>query len=214
MLPVLIELTELYPKDEYLLTLAGVYSELGDTSKQLALTEPLYESGFLDPSAHTGNLASLYLLHGLPYKAAKLMQQALKDGHLPANESNLKLLSQAWYQAREDTKAIPPLQQAAKLADNGELYVRLAQSHINLEQWSAAADALKQAHEKGQLQRSDQANIMLGIALFNQKEFKQARVAFALAQKDKRSAKTASQWIRYLDSEAQRENILHQQKQG
>ena len=45
MLIVLEELIEAYPKDSYVLTLAGVHSELGDTKKQLALTESLYEKG-------------------------------------------------------------------------------------------------------------------------------------------------------------------------
>ena len=48
MLVILKELIEEYPKDTYVLTLAGVYSELGDTKKQLALTEALYEKGYID----------------------------------------------------------------------------------------------------------------------------------------------------------------------
>ena len=45
MLIVIQELIQEYPKDTYVLTLAGVYSELGDTKKQLALTEALYDAG-------------------------------------------------------------------------------------------------------------------------------------------------------------------------
>ena len=43
MIEVVRELIVHYPKDTYVLTLAGIYSELGDTKKQLALTEVLYE---------------------------------------------------------------------------------------------------------------------------------------------------------------------------
>ena len=42
------ELIVYYPKDTYILTLAGIYSELGDTKKQLALVEVLYEKGLLN----------------------------------------------------------------------------------------------------------------------------------------------------------------------
>ena len=66
MLIVLKELISNYPKETYVLTLAGVYSELGDTKKQLALTEVLYELGYLNTTSHITNLANLYLLHGLP----------------------------------------------------------------------------------------------------------------------------------------------------
>ena len=107
MISVLKELIRLYPKEQYLLTLAGVYSELGDTLKQLALTEALYESGYVTQSHHVVNLANLYLLHGVPYKAAKVLQKEIDSKNVKADERNLRLLSQAWYQAREDEKGDP-----------------------------------------------------------------------------------------------------------
>jgi tetratricopeptide (TPR) repeat protein len=167
MIAVVKELIQYYPKDSYILTLAGIYSELGDTKKQLALTEVLYEKGFLNTNSHVTNLANLYLLHGLPYKAAKVLEKGISDKVVEKNDRNLRLLSQAWYQAREDEKAIPPL-------------------------------------------RTDQASIMLGMALFNQKQFKQARVAFEQAKKDQRSARAADQWIQYVDSETKRAELANQ----
>lgn len=143
MLIVLEELIAAYPKDSYILTLAGVYSELGDTKKQLALTESLYEKGYIEGKSHAVNLANLYLLHGIPYKAAKVLEKEMAAGNVNSDVRNLRLLSQAWYQAREDRKAIPPLKQAAATGEDGELYIRLAQSYINLEEWSEASTAAK-----------------------------------------------------------------------
>jgi tetratricopeptide (TPR) repeat protein len=210
MIDVVRELIVYYPKDTYILTLAGIYSELGDTKKQLALTEVLYERGMLTSASHVTNLANLYLLHGLPYKAAVLLEKEMNDEIVKANERNLRLLSQAWYQAREDQKAIPPLARAAKLSDEGELYVRLAQAHINLEQWSEASAAAQKGIQLGGLKRNDTANIMLGMALFNQKRLEQARRAFERASKDKRSKRTAGQWIAYVDSEIKRRDMMKQ----
>ena len=51
---------------------------------------------------------------------------------------------------------------------------------------------------------------MLGMALFNQKLMQQARLAFEQAQKDKRSARAASQWIQYVDSEVKRNQLMKQ----
>ncbi len=211
MIAVVKELIQHYPKDTYVLTLAGVYSELGDTKKQLALTEVLYERGLLNTSSHITNLANLYLLHGLPYKAAVTLDKGIKDNIVDSTERNLRLLSQAWYQAREDQKAIPPLRAAAKMSEDGDLYVRLAQSHINLEQWKDAAAAGKEALRRGGLKRNDQANIMMGMALVNQKLFEQARRAFIAARKDKRSARAAGQWIAYVDSELRRQELMNQE---
>jgi len=210
MLLILEELIEAYPKDSYILTLAGVYSELGDTKKQLSLTEALYEKGYIDGKTHAVNLANLYLLHEIPVKAAIVLEKELATENIESNVRNLRLLSQAWYSAREDKKAIPPLKLAAKADDDGELYIRLAQSYINLERWSEAADAAKKGLVVGGIKRTDTANIMYGMALFNQKKFEQARRVFQTAKKDKRSSRTAQQWINYVNSEIRRRDTLEQ----
>jgi len=210
MIDVVKELIVYYPKDTYILTLAGIYSELGDTKKQLALTEVLYEKSLLTSASHVTNLANLYLLHGLPYKAAVLLEKEMAEEIVDSNERNLRLLSQAWYQAREDQKAIPPLERAAKLTNDGSLYVRLGQAHINLEQWAEASAALQKGLKLGGLKRNDQANIMLGMALFNQKRLEQARRAFTKAASDNRSKRAATQWIAYVDSEIKRRDLMKQ----
>jgi tetratricopeptide (TPR) repeat protein len=210
MIEVVKELIAYYPKDTYILTLAGIYSELGDTKKQLALTEVLYEKGMLNTSSHITNLANLYLLHGLPYKAAALLDKEMKTNIVESNERNLRLLSQAWYQAREDEKAIPPLERAAEMTNDGELYIRLAQANLNLENWSEAASAVEKGLKAGGLKRNDTANIMLGMALFNQKRLEQARRAFERAASDSRSQRAATQWIAYVDSEMKRRDLMNQ----
>ena len=210
MIDVVKELIAYYPKDTYIVTLAGIYSELGDTKKQLALTEVLYEKGLLNMAVHIVNLANLYLLHGLPYKAAAVLDKEMKSGIVESSERNLRLVSQAWYQAREDERAIPPLEQAAALSSDGELYIRLAQAHLNLENWSEAATAVEKGLKAGGLKRNDTANIMLGMALFNQKRLEQARRAFERAAADNRSKRTAAQWIAYVDSEMKRRDLMNQ----
>ena len=210
MIDVVKELIRYYPKDTYILTLAGIYSELGDTKKQLALTEVLYEMGMLNTASHITNLANLYLLHGLPYKAATVLDKEMKAQIVENNERNLRLLSQAWYQAREDEKAIPPLERAAGMSNDGELYVRLAQAHLNLENWPEAASAVQKDLKVGGLKRNDTAQIMLGMALFNQKRLEQARRAFERAASDNRSRRAASQWIAYVDSELKRRELMNQ----
>lgn len=211
MADVLIELIRYYPKDKYLLTLAAAYSELGDTKKQLVLTEALYEGSFITESNHIVNLSNLYLMHDMPYKAASLLEKEMGAGRVETNTRHLRLLSQAWYQAREDVKAIPPLKQAAQMSGDGELYVRLAQAHINLENWTEAADAIQQGLQLGGVKRPDTANVMLGMALFNQKKLRAARNAFAAALGDSRSERVARQWIAHVDSEMERAQTLNQE---
>ncbi len=212
MVSVLKEIIHHYPKDDYLYTLAAVYSELGDTKKQLSLMEVLFEKGFLSGEKHAVNLANLYLLHNLPYKAASLLQTEMDAKRVESTERHLRLLSQAWYQAREDEKAIPPMQLAAEKSGDGELYIRLAQSHLNLEQWSQAAQAINLGLEKGGVKKPNTAQIMLGTALFNMKELSGARKAFSTVAKSeaKNDRKTANTWLAFLDSEIRRSKIEQQ----
>jgi tetratricopeptide (TPR) repeat protein len=211
MITVLEELITHYPKDTYLLTLAGAHSELEDTMKQLVIVEALYEAGYLKTSAHITNLANLYLLHETPYKAATLLDKEMDSGIVDQNERNLRLLSQAWYTAREDEKSIPPLAQAAEITNDGELYVRLAQSHLNLENWNEAVSAVRKGLQAGGVKRNDTANIMLGMALFNQEKFSEARTAFERASRDDRSRRAAQQWMAYVDSEIKRAELMSQE---
>ncbi len=211
MIDTLLELLADYPKDTYYLTLAGAYSEQGDTMKQLAITEVLYEKGLITNPAYITSMASLYLLHEIPYKAAKLMEKEITAERLEANVRNLRMLSQAWYQAREDRKAIPPLKRAAGMSEDGELYVRLAQSYLNLEEWDNAVTALRNGLKMGGVRRDDTANVMLGMALMNQKKLELAVNAFQVALKDNRSANAAQKWIRYVRGEIRRRDTLEQE---
>ena len=210
MLVVIKELIQEYPKDTYVLTLAGVYSELGDTKKQLALTEALYEKGYISGKQHAVNLANLYLLHGMPYKAATVLEKEMAAGNVSEDTRNLRLLSQAWYSARNDRKAIPPLVKAASQGEDAELYMRLTQSYLNLEMWNEAAASAKSGLAAGNLKRKDTANIMYGMALFNQRKLEQARRAFVAAGQDNRSKRASQQWIKYVDSEILRRDTLEQ----
>jgi len=202
------ELIRLYPKKEHWMTLAGAHSELGDTKKQMVIMEVLYEAGELTSANQIKNLANLYLLHEAPVKAAQLLDKHIADGTLEKDVQNLRLLAQAWQQAKEDEKSIEPLTAAAARSSDGDMYVRLGQAYINLDRYSEAVDALRKAIEKGDLRRPDQAHIMLGLSLFEMEKFRSARDAFRIAERDKRSQKAASQWIAYINSELERREAL------
>lgn len=206
---VLERMIDLYPKDRHLRALAGVYSELGETKNQLTMMQALYERDYKQSSSQIVNLANIYLMLGLPNKAATLLQTELVDKkRVKATESNYRLLSQSWYQAREDEKSIPPLRKAAEMSKNGDLYIRIAQSYQNLDKWSEASQALRTAIKKGGLKREDTAQLMLGMALFNQQKLELCQKHFELAKKDKRSNKVASQWIAYAKNELHRQTVL------
>ena len=211
MLNILKILVSEYPKVDYIKNIASVFSELEQTENALAMLEPLYESGLMSEENEVFNLGNLYLLVGLPYKAALTLETGIAEKKLAENEKNLRLLSQAWSRAKEHIKSIGPMKKAAEMTKDGELYLRLAQSYMNVENWGLATKSLREALKKGGLKRPDTAHIMLGMALFNQKKLVAARDAFLNARKDKRSVGSARQWITYIDSEITRDTALRRE---
>ncbi len=215
MVVVLKELVTLFPKAQYFRDLAGSYSQLGDTKNQLGIMEAMYEKKQLTKGTQLRNLASLFMIHGIPLKSAKVLEAALADGALEKNEKNLRLLSQAWVQAREDAKAIQPLTEAAKISNSGETWVNLGQAYINLDQWPKAIAAIEKGIQAGGVKKTDSAYILLGMGYYNLKQMKQAKAAFQKAlktSKSKHNKKSARQWINYLDTEIKRENALQIKK--
>lgn len=210
MIKVLKELVQLYPKPEYWLTMAGAYSELKRYDKQMSIMEMLYESGNLPRGNQQLNLANLYLLHEVPYKAAKVLEKGMKDGLIEKKVRNLRLLSQAWLQSGENKKSIPPLKEAASKDKDGDLEVRLAQAYINLDQHKEAIAALNRAFKKGGIKRPDQAHMMKGLAEFELKRFDSALRSFSNAAKDRRSRKSAEQWRSHVNSEKNRKKQLEE----
>lgn len=202
------EMLPYYDKSEYWLTLAGAYSELKNMEGQMSIMEMLYERGDLPKGNQQLNLANLYLLHETPYRAAQLLDKGIKAKLIKAEIRNLRLLSQAWMQAKEFKRALPPLRRAAELSGKGDLYIRLGQALVNLDRYKEAVAALRNGLKKGGVKRTDSANIMLGLAYAEQKMYNQAKRAFQSAAKDRRSRKAANNWIAYIDSEVARAKAL------
>ena len=208
MIRVLKEMVTLYPKSEYWLTMGGAYSELKQMQKQMSIFEMLYELNVLERENQQLNLANLYLMHEVPYKAALVLDKGIKAGIIKPEVRNLRLLSQAWLQSQESEKSIPPLREAASKSDDGELEVRLAQAYINLDQYKEAIDAINRGLRKGEIKRLDQAYLMLGMAQLELKNYNAAIDAFSEAAKDRRSEKSAVQWRSFAQSEKNREAEL------
>ncbi len=198
---VLESMIDSWPKKAYFVQLSGMYGEVGEDFRQLALYETAFEAGWLESSTERVRLAQLFLRENIPLKAARIMETGLDEGAIEATETNWRVLAQAWQLAHEYENAIAPLQRAAELADNGELDLRIAQSYQSLYLWEECAAAARVALSKGDLRRPDQGSLMLGVCLFEMEEFDDARLAFETAEKDSRSRDSARDWLVYVNSE-------------
>jgi tetratricopeptide (TPR) repeat protein len=190
-----------FPKKTYWLQLAAAYSELGDRKRALATMELAYEQGFLTQEGELKNLAQLYLFNELPFAAAVLLEKELAAHRIASNVGNWQMLADTWLQARERKRAIPALERAAELSDDGNLYARLGQVHAAEEDWPAARKSLAAALAKGGLRDPADAQLMLGIANASESRWKEARTAFAAAQKYEKTRGAAAEWLQHIDEE-------------
>jgi tetratricopeptide (TPR) repeat protein len=198
---VLLKLVKNFEAPKYWLQLAGMYAELGQEVKQLAVMEIAAQKSFVATGSDMFNLAQLYYYHQMPYKAATLMQKAMHEGKLPEDERNLTFLAQSWNLAKETQKAIPAMLAAAKLSETGELYAQLGQMYLNMDKWQQAIAASQQAIEKGGLRNGGMSHLVIGMAQFNVGEYNEALNQLAKAQEFDGSRGMAKQWSKFVEGE-------------
>lgn len=197
-----------YPKTTYWKQLAGMYGAVEQETNQLYALETVYLMGELDKDKELLNLAYLYLGKETPWRAAKVIEKGMKDGIIKEDSKNLETLAMAWRMAQHVKKSIPIMEKAASKSDNGDLYARLAGIYIDNDQFDNALSAGSKALKRGGVKRTDQLQIVIGMANVNLKNYDEAIKAFRIAAKDKRSKKFAVQWIEYAENEKKREASL------
>jgi tetratricopeptide (TPR) repeat protein len=198
-----------WPKREYFIQMAGMLGEQGDERGQLSMFDVAYEAGWLTRGTELVNYAQMLLQADIPYRGAAILQKGLEDGTIESTEQNWRMLAQAWQLAQDDRRAIPAMARAASMnTAEGTLDVMLAQSHQNLGQWEECVEAARMGLDKGNLRRTDQAQMILGGCLFELKQYQQARTAFQEAGSDPRSRDSSQAWLSYIESEEDRERQL------
>lgn len=198
MADVLKRLCELYPKKAYWMQLSAAYSELKMEKEALAVLELAYAQGYLTDQSAVMSLAQLYLYHAIPLKAAQVIEKGFADGIVARDEKTLSLLGNALLNANEYARALAPLQEAAKLSRDGDVYIRVAQIHLDDENWEKAIAAVREALAQPKLTDPGNANVLLGISYYQAKDFGAARKAFLKARESDKSRATADKWLDIL----------------
>ena len=209
-------LVDLYPKKEYWMQLSAGYGFLDRETDQFTALEAAYRMDLLTKSDEFEELAQRYMYHGIPYRAAMVMEKGLKNGKIDQDKDTLELIANAFYTAQELDRAIPWYRQAAKAADKADLFVLLGQIYLQRQEWSSAvkafADAIKKnkkVAKKKRLSNPGNVHLMMGVANFNQKKYRSARSAFRAARSYRKSKKDAGTWLRHLEREIKRQSQLN-----
>ena len=200
-IPLLEQLVELYPKKVYWVQLSTVNGALGRYEEALVPLQLAYSQELLDQDTEYRRLAQLLLYLNLPYRAAEVVQGGIEKGHVDSNSEAYELLGNSYIESKNFDDAVGPIERAAELSTAGDLYLRLAQVHSQRENWKEAAAALARALEKGDLTKPGEAQFLMGVAYYNQKQPKQAMRWFSRAKNHDDTRKDATSWLRYIERE-------------
>ena len=196
---VLVRLIQLAPqKEDYWKQLSSVFFEIKQDKESLAVLALAERQGYIDSDSEFRNLANIYLLLEIPYKAAEALQRGLSTKVLKPDLKTLSLLGDAWSLAREYDKAEPVLKQAAAISENGEIYYRLGQIYVEEEKWKPALEMLDKAQSKGGLKRPGEVAFLSGVAAFNTGDRRRAIAALQRAMDFDDTRNNAMQWIAHL----------------
>ncbi len=201
--PILEQLVRRFPSKNYWLQLSTVYGVQGEYESALVPLQLAYRQGLLTEDSELRRLAQLLLFLELPYQAAMVLERGFEERKVASDAEAWEMLANSWIGAREYDRAVGPLTRAAKLSESGDLYVRLAQVHLQREKWSDAAEALRLALEKGDLENGADAQLLLGIAYYSQNQPERARGWFARALEHASTREQADAWLKHLEREQQ-----------
>lgn len=202
-IPVLQQLVAAAPsKKTYWMQLSSVYGQLEDYPNALAIMQLAYSAGLVTEDAEVRRLADLLLFNEVPYRGAQVLESAIEKKIVTLDEKLYEKLANCWIAAQEFDKSLPPLTRAAELAPNGDTFIRLGEVQVQREDWDAAIAAVQRGVDKGQLKDPGNAQLMLGIAHYQQKRYSDAVPFFNRARQSDKHRQIAESYLQAIQAQS------------
>jgi len=179
-----------------------VYGQQEDYPNALAIMQLAYGAGLVTEDSEIRRLADLLLFNDVPYRGAQVLEAGIEKKALKDDDKLYEKLANCWIAAGELEKSIPPLQRAAELSSTGDMFVRLGEVNVQREQWTAAQAALDRGISKGQLKDAGNAQLLMGIVLFNQKKYAEAKPWFERASQSEKHRQMSRGYLQLIQANA------------
>ena len=186
---------------DYWLQLSGAYQRIDQNHQALAVLE-LAERRALLGEAERLQLVRLYAYVDMPYQAAQFLSAKIEEGAIKTNLDVWDLLAHSWAYAQEKQRAVRALENAARLASDGNRYLHIAQLKFELRDWNGAVKAVDNGLQKGEIKQAGTAHLLLGIASHHTGDEKRCFHALERAQRYKDTKAQADWWIEKLRAES------------
>lgn len=190
----------LYPEtDNYWLQLAATYHQNKNYKKSLAMYKLALSKDILDEEGII-RLARLYLNEHLPYQAATLLDEKLREGTVGRTRDNLQLQANSWLLAREYDHAVTALTALAETNDDPDTWYRIGRLYFEQEKWKDAITALERAVTNQHLENPAEAWLLLGIAAYHADENVRSTEALKKAITYRSTKQQAEWWLNKAQS--------------
>jgi tetratricopeptide (TPR) repeat protein len=207
-IPLLERLIEAAPdRKSYWLQLSSVYQQVEDYPYALAVAQLASSAGHLTDDADVRRLADLLVFNGVPYRGGQVLEAAIEAQTAAVDDKLYEKLANCWRAAGELDAGVAPLQRAAELAATGDVFVRLGELHVQREDWPAAIAAVERGIDKGELRDPGNAELMLGVAHYNQKTYDDAVRHLERARRSERHRQLADSFLQAIAARQPRRPI-------
>ena len=193
-----------YPAQKYWEDL--VNNQLFRTRDERALRQ-LYrlmaDTNTLDKGEEYSEMGNLLITGGYPAEARKILEQGMAMGVFAGDAKNRAQgdLDRAKGLAATDAKDVPNAEKAIAAAKTGNSIIATGKLLFSAGEYARAAEAFKQGLAKGGVTDLDDANMLLGIALFRSGKAAEAAAPFSTI-KDAKMAEVARLWKLKLEGDA------------
>lgn len=183
--------------------IAGDYYAADEERKAFEVQKAMYLGGILTKEDELMRIVNFYNRFNAPYPAARVLEKEMNAGRITKNYEHMELLANLYQVAREFDKAIPVIEEAARMDSTGAMYERLGRSYAELQEWEKAEQALTQALNKGGLKDKGLDWVLIGQSRYERDDRAGAREAFRNANN-----RGGRGWLAFMDSEERTEVAL------
>ncbi|MCR9987661.1 tetratricopeptide repeat protein [Vibrio antiquarius] len=195
-------LTTKYPQNKrYWTQLSSIYMELKQERNALSTLEMAYKMGLLDGEKEYLRLVNFQAYQGVPFRAAKTLQNLIDEGHVERNATNLEKLGSFWQQAQELGHAIDVYQQAYNLAPAAKTQIKIARLMILDKQYTEATKFAQNSAPDAKRDQKAELSYIRGMAYFELNQPTNALKAMKSAAQSPDMKAVASPWINFLESQ-------------
>ncbi len=179
--------------------MAGLYYESKEDRKAFEVTKAMYLGGLLSTEGEIMRVVNFYNQFNAPFEAARILEKEMNAGRIKQTPEKLDTLANLYQVAREYDRAIPVIQEYARVTNSGKAYERLGRSFFELKKYKDADAALRQGLKLGGMKEPGYAWILIGQMFHEQGNRSKAREAFREASK--LGDRGGNSWIAFMNSE-------------